>query len=353
MLKWAAGLALLAFVLAGSAVRAQSQSDVTIKVGTYGGTFDDIQMKYAASRFTAKTGVKVQLIDGNADDHLAKMIASRGRDAPYDVIFLDDSVQYKAIAAHVLAKMTEQDVPNLKYTYDEVKSGQGYGPAMDLYSCGIAYNTQKFKEAGLAPPTAWADLWKPELAGHVGVPTLATTMGQCLLAAAERLAGGDESTPDKGITKLAEIKAQSYPGSSSTITTLLTSGSIWIVPWLNGRVWSLADTGVPVAYVLPSEGGFRGMTMVDVTEGSKHKAEAFAYVNEILGPLFGLGMASEFPYGPTNRLLAPILQSYPEMSSKFPASPAELDKLQEINWAVFNPQLPKAIDLWNRQVLSK
>lgn len=355
MIKQIFGLLVGGLLLAGAgnSAYAQQKSDVTLKVGTYGGAFDDILMKYAGNLFTARTGVKIQLIDANADDHLAKLIASRGRESPYDMVFLDDGIQVKAIAAGVLGKMNESEVPNLKYVYDDVKNKDGYGPAMDLYSCGIAYNVDKFKAAGIPAPTSWADLWKPQLAGHVGVPALDSTMGQCLLAAAERLAGGDESTPDKGIAKIAEIKAQSYPGSSTTITTLLASGDIWIVPWLNGRVWNLIDAGQPLGYVLPKEGGYRGMTMIDVTAGTKHRAEALAFINEILGPLFGLGMATEYPYGPTNELLAPVLAAYPQMSKKFPASPADLKKLNPINWAVFNSMLPKAIDMWDRQVISK
>ena len=166
------------------------------------------------------------------------------------------------------------------------------------------------------------------LAGRVAIPTLNTTMGQCFLAAAEHLAGGDESTPDKGIAKIAEIKAQSFPGSSSTITTLLTSASAWAIPWLNGRSWALIDQGLPFAYVLPKEGGYRGMTKIDVVAGSKHREEALAYINEVLGPLSQLGMVYEFPYGPTNKLLAPILAAYPEISKKFPASPEDLNRLR-------------------------
>jgi putative spermidine/putrescine transport system substrate-binding protein len=336
-----------------TSAQAQSKQDITIRVGTYGGAFDILQTKYAVSLFTARTGVKVEFVDGNADDHLAKLIASRGHEPPVDVVYLDDSVQVKAIAAGVLTKMTEKDVPNLKYVYDEAKDPDGFGPAMDFYSCGYVYNVQKFKEAGIPAPTSWADLWNPALAGHVAVPTLATAMGQCFLAAAEGLAGGDENTPEKGIAKIAEIKAQSYPGSSSTITTLMTSGSAWVVPWLNGRAWGLIDKGLPFAYVLPKEGAYRGVTNINVVAGTLHREAAMAYVNEILGPLFQLGMVHEFPYGPTNKMLVPILAAYPDISKKFPASPADLNRLRHINWPVFNKNFSKAVDLWNRQVATK
>jgi putative spermidine/putrescine transport system substrate-binding protein len=178
-------------------------------------------------------------------------------------------------------------------------------------------------------------------------------MGQCLLAAAERLAGGDESTPEKGIAKIAEIQAQSYPGSSATITALLNSGDVWAVPWLNGRAWNLINAGQPYGYVLPKEGGYRGMTMVDIAAGTPHRAEALAFVNDMIGPLFQLGMVVENAYGPSIKLLQPILDAYPSMSQQFPASPKDLQALNEINWAVFNAKLPTAVKLWDRQVLSK
>jgi putative spermidine/putrescine transport system substrate-binding protein len=339
-----------AVLFAGAHSALAQQSDVTLRVGNFGGATDEVEKKYLVSLFTARTGIKVEFIDGNAQDHLVKLIAAKGREAPYDAVYLDDAIQVKAIAAGVLSKVNENEVPNLKYVYDEVKNPEGYGPAFDLYSCGLTYNVEKFKEAGIPAPTSWADMWNPKLAGHVGVPTLETTMGQCFLAAAERLAGGDESTPEKGIAKIAEIKAHSYPGSSATITTLLTSGSAWIVPWLNGRAWGLIDKGLPFAYVLPKEGAYRGMTMIDVAAGTKHRKEALAYVNAVLDPLPQLGLANELPYGSSNKLLEPIFAAYPDLSKKFPSSPQDLKQLREIDWQVFNKALPKAVDLWNRQV---
>lgn len=47
-----------------------------------------------------------------------------------------------------------------------------------------------------------------------------------------------------------------------------------------------------------------------------------AYVDGILGLLFQLGMVYEFPYGPSNKMLMPILAAYPDISKKFSASPA-------------------------------
>src|ERR1700730_8333141 len=93
----------------------QQRSDATLHLATFGGAFDYVQMKYVASVFTARTGIKIELVNGNSRDHLAKLVASKGREPPLDIVFLDEDVQVQAIAAGVLSKMTESEVPNLKF----------------------------------------------------------------------------------------------------------------------------------------------------------------------------------------------------------------------------------------------
>lgn len=339
--------------LAVSSVAAVAQSSVTLQIGCYGGAFTDVEQRFVAEPFTTRTGIKVTWINGNPSDHLAKLIASRGRSAPYDIVYLDDDIEAEAINAGVLGKSGAADLPNLKFLYPQAINKDGYGPALNFYSTGIVYNVEKFKAAGIPAPTSWADLWNPKLAGHVGVPTLENTMGHAFLVAAEHLAGGDESTPEKGIDKIAQIKAQSYPGSSPVLDPLLRSGDVWVAPWLNGRTWGLIDRGVPLAFVLPKEGGFFGMTTISVTATTPHRKEALAFINDVLGPLAQLGMANQIPYGPTNRLLASVVAAYPDMAKKFPSSTEDLAKLKLINWNVFHQQYPHAVDLWNRKIASK
>lgn len=350
LLGFAAGVLVLAL---GLTTASADSSNVTLRVASYGGSFSAAQKKYAAELYTTRTGIKVEFVDGNPSDHLAKMIASRGREAPFDVVYLDDNVQVEAIGAGLVEKMTATEVPNLDLLYDEAKNKQGYGPAMIFYSVGIAYNKKKYEEAGLPAPTSWADLWNPKLAGHIGVPTLDNTMGHAFLVAAEHLNGGNESTPEKGIAKIAALKAQSYPGSSATIEALMTSGDVWVTPWMNGRTWGLIDKGQPLAFVIPSDGGFAGVTTIDVVKGSPHRKEALAYINLVLDPLAQLGQANAVPYGPTNKVLAPVLAAYPDLAKKFPSSPQDIAQLRTIDWAVFNRVYPQAVSLWNREIASK
>src|SRR5690348_10442260 len=113
-----------ALLVAGAAAPSFAQSSVTLRVGCYGGAFTD-----AAAPFTARTGIKIEWVNGNPSDHLAKLIAARGRPAPYDVVYLDDDIESEAIAAGVLGKTGPADVANLKHLYAQAINKDGYGPA--------------------------------------------------------------------------------------------------------------------------------------------------------------------------------------------------------------------------------
>jgi putative spermidine/putrescine transport system substrate-binding protein len=334
-------------------LRAEDSADVTIKVGNYGGVFTAIQRKYGGDLFTRTTGAKVQYIDANPADHLAKMIASRGQEAPYDVVYLDTDIQAQAIKAGVLEKFDPSLVPNINFVYDEAKNKEGYGPGMMIYTIGIAYNVQKFKEAGIPAPTSWGDLWDPRLAGKVMIPDLSAVQGRMFLVAAARLAGGNEHSLDKGIDKIATLKIHSIYTSTVQAEALFPTGDIWAAPLANGRAWGMIDKGLPIAFVLPKEGGLVGMGMLDVVKGSKHPKEGFAYINAVLDPLPQLGQAYEIPYGPTNKLLSPVLANYPALSKKFTASLADLKQQYVPDWSAYYEDLDQVLDLWNRKVVRR
>jgi len=333
------------------------QSDITLRVGNYGGLFTATQRKYAGELFTRRTGIKVQYIDANPIDHLAKLIASKGREAPYDVVYLDDDVQPQAADAGVLQKINPAQLTNYKFLFNEAKDRGGYGPAMMFLDFGIIYNVEKFKAAGIPEPTTWESLWDPRLAGHIALPDPSNVNGRVLLVAASRLNGGSEKTLEKGIEKIAQLKVHSFWNSSAQAEALMSSGEVWALPLISGRAWGLVDKGLPVKFVLPrdKEGhvGIGGWTTIDVVAGTKLSKEAHMYIDTVLDPLPQLGQAYEIPYGPTNMLLGPVLAQYPEISKKFPTTVEALKRHYLPDWREYYRHHQKALDLWNRQIVAK
>jgi putative spermidine/putrescine transport system substrate-binding protein len=65
---------------------AQQRTDITLKVASFAGPFGEALQKYAFNLYTKRTGIKVEVQFANPADFLAKMIASRGREVPFDVV---------------------------------------------------------------------------------------------------------------------------------------------------------------------------------------------------------------------------------------------------------------------------
>jgi putative spermidine/putrescine transport system substrate-binding protein len=341
---------LTAFVFSTVSPLQAQTSNVTLKVATFGGHAGDVEKSYVGDRMTRMTGVKIEWTHGNPSDFFAKMLAARGREAPFDVVLLDDAVQDAAIKASVLAKLDPTLVPNLGELYPRARNAEGYGPYAILYSIGIVYNKDKLKAAGIAAPNSWQDLWNPKLAGHISVPDISLPQGADFVIKMAQLNGGSEANVVPGLKKIAQIKANSYYASSNTLGQQLASGDVWVSVWTSGRAWAMINQGYPVGYVIPKEGSILGIDTVDMVESTAHPKEAQEFINMQIDPLSQLGWAVEMSYGPSNATLKSVFHAYPKLAQTMPSSEADLSKLYSPNWRIYNAHLAEATDYWNKSV---
>src|SRR5262249_20832457 len=125
----------LAATLASLTSAAMAQgSNITLKVASFAGPFSEALQKYPFDLFTRHTGIKVEMVFGNPPDHLAKLIASRGREAPFDVVCLDDGVAFAARAAGVLQPLDPKIVTNLANLYPEAVDKDRSYPTLFFFS---------------------------------------------------------------------------------------------------------------------------------------------------------------------------------------------------------------------------
>src|SRR5262249_19560300 len=152
------------------------------------------------------------------------------RAAPFDVVFYDELTQDAAISANVVMKVDPNIITNMAFLYDAAKQKDGYGPSINFWSVGIAYNTEIYKKNGIPEPTSWADLWNPKAAGRVAMPDITQSTAKDVVIATARLLGGDERNADAAFPKLAEIQALYYYRSSGDLEAKVAAGEAWIVP---------------------------------------------------------------------------------------------------------------------------
>lgn len=328
--------------------------NVTLRVAHFGGSYMRDQQLFVARTFEQLTGARVEWIEGNPPDHLAKIIAQRGMAPPFDLVYLESYQQAQAIEQGLLEKIDPANIPNLKELYPQAVAAPGYGPGVIIYSMGLIYNEKQFRRLGLPAPTSWKVLWDAKLAGRVGTQDVNAVGGQHLLVAAALANGGDETRVEPGLEALAKIKFHSFASSAADLQTKILSGDVWAGIIVNGRAWNIIDQKAPVKFALPDNGngtaGFGAVTTLDIVKGSPNRAAAEAFINTVLSAGAQLGQSMSTPYAPTVRTLEKLWSLHPEVQKRFP-TPDELKKLYWVKWTKpVRDAYPQWVDQWNRRV---
>jgi putative spermidine/putrescine transport system substrate-binding protein len=346
--------------LAGVDVSAQQRetkfAGQTLRAAMWGGTWADAIKKTVAQRFEAQTGAKVTYVLGNPTDYATQLIAARGANVPFDVAYWDPGTQTDLVQQGLLDKVDTQAVPLATDPKGFKPLNPGYSPGAHLYYLGIAYNTKKFEELGLKPPSSWNDFWNPKLAGRVSVPDITTSMGMSMIASGAAVAGKRWYDVDAGVKKLSELKLYSVYKSSSQMQNDFAAGNIWAAAATDGRAWQLTDGGKPVSFVVPTvpgtnRPGWVEFMFIDVVKGTPKPELAKIFQRIAHGADIQVAMANETSYSPMLRTA--VEQLYRENPGKWKhrwPTPDVWDQVEVVDWSVALPLMPRAVDLFNRQL---
>ncbi|MBI3244397.1 MAG: extracellular solute-binding protein [Chloroflexi bacterium] len=159
-------------------------------------------------------------------------------------------------------------------------------------------------------PQSWADLWKPEYAGHVAL----WDSGESNHAMAALALGFDpwNTTPEQEEQikqKLIEIKPNlvTYWVDFTEVPLLLSSGDAWVVAntWQDAYK-SLVDEGVPVEYITPKEGRLGWVCGYGISSKARNVDLAYEYINAAIAPQSMANMSNEYAYGAANADALPL-----------------------------------------------
>jgi putative spermidine/putrescine transport system substrate-binding protein len=136
-----------------------------------------------------------------------------------------------------------------------------------------------------------------------------------------------------------------YEPSPAKMTELFQNGQAVMGVWGSGRVKAFADTGFPVAFVYPKEGGYALGTAACPIEGSQNAAEANAFIQFMLTPEIQKVMAAGAGFGPANMTVTLT----PEEREGLPYGD-EVKNLKAVDWDVANDKREEWTRRWNREV---
>ncbi|HEU4379041.1 MAG TPA: ABC transporter substrate-binding protein [Hyphomicrobiaceae bacterium] len=330
--------------LLASPVSAQQR----LTVATYGGNWGEAQKACILDPFAKASGVQVAQETSVSTVTYNKLKQQKGNPS-IDIAWIDGGISELAAADGVVATIDAAKVANVAGLIDEAvykKDGKIYALSTGFYALGIAYNTAELK----TPPQSWWDIWKPEYAGKITLPSPVNAAGIPFFAHIIGLTGGTLDNPAAAVDKLKAIKVSSYYDASGVAQAALQSGEAIAAAYYNTATWAIADKGLPIAFVVPKEGAPANDIRVHIADGTKNLDAALAFVNYTIGDEAMNCLAEKLYIGPPTKQAKIGEQAKARMPW---GASGSVKNLAIPNWDAINAKRQALTETWNRQVAGK
>jgi putative spermidine/putrescine transport system substrate-binding protein len=342
-----APVALAASVLLTLIGTAHAQERLT--VATYGGNWGEAQKACILDPFAKASGVQVVQETSVSTVTYNKLKQQKGNPS-IDIAWIDGGISELAGADGVVAAIDPAKVSNVAGLIDEAvyknKDGKIYALSTGFYALGIAYNTSEIKAA----PQSWFDLWKPEYAGKITLPSPVNAAGIPFFVHMIKLSGGTLDNPSAAVEKLKAVKVSSYYDASGVAQAALQSGEAIAAAYYNTAAWAITDKGLPIAFVVPKEGAPANDIRVHVAEGTKSLDAALKFVNYTVSAEAMNCLAEKLYVGPPTKQYKISDQAQARMPS---GKDGGVKNLAIPSWDEINAKRQALTEVWNRQIAGK
>ncbi len=322
----------------------QARAATELTVIVYGGSFEAGWKKAVIEPFEkANPDIKVSIATGLTLQNVALMRAQRD-DVKVDVMMMDEVGAAQANAEGLFEPLDVTRIPNLKKLYPQFRvKGDPYTKFMYV-SQAIAYNRERVK----TPPTSYRDFWRSEYRGRVAIPDINTSHGAFFLLMAAAMNGGSVKNIGPGFALIKELKPSlvTFWTQHAQVSQLFTQGDIWLTSWTTDRAQGLIDSGAPVAWTIPKEGGYIVDSTIGIAKGTKKKAAAEKYIEFVLSESAQALNARHTYLVPVNR----EVKLDPEVAAKLPAGEETLKRLVTADWNYVTGVRPQWVERWSREI---
>lgn len=308
-----------------------------VVVGTWGGDYGDL-LRQSADVLMQPQGIEIIQSIGSPTERRTRILAERqSRRGSMDICCLADFDMQAVAQRGALEKIDIAQVPNLANALPFLK--QEYS-VPHIYSAHvIVYNTDQIK----TPPQSFADLWDPKYRGKIGLSDFLFNTNTTIAAL---VGGGSVSDFAPAKAKLEELRsldAKILP-STEAVAAALKSEDIWItvISLARGYMWRKA--GMPLAHVVPKEGGYPNIYGIGVPKNSRNKDNAFKYLNATLDPRAQLAFAERMGYVPA----VGNVQLPEELNRQINFTEAERDRMIKPDYAYIIENQSSMLEVWNK-----
>lgn len=285
----AAGAALAAVGVRAPFVRAQGRS---LKIGTYGGYFEESFTTHIYPDFTAATGIAVDSIpEPTGEAWLVQLEqAARAGQAPADVSMMAQVPMLRGANAELWQALDMAQMPSAERVFDpfvnRYEDGRVCGIPAVAWFITLVTNTDVYAEA----PGSWADMWDPANENRLGLLALASNSFLLEIVAETFFDGTDMLQTEEGIMTALQTLEEVKPNvalwyrDEGQFQTALQSGEIPMGQYYHDVAGLAAADGFPVRSTFPAEGGVSDRGSWAVTRASDKLEEAMVFIDYMCQP---------------------------------------------------------------------
>lgn len=267
-------------------------STTPLKVGTYGGYFQDSFNKHIFPEFTAETGIEVESIgEPTGEAWLVQLQqAARAGQAPADVSMMAQVARIRGERSELWARLDEAKMPNLANLPDHFvhryADGALGGTGAVSWYITLVTNTETYPEA----PTSWNALWDAANADRLGLMSLASNSFLLEITATTHFGGLDILSTEEGVLqvmeKLAEVKpnVRLWYRDEGQFQQALETGEIPMGQYYHDVTGLAAADGKPVRSTFPDEGAVLDSGSWVVTRASQALEQSQIFIDYMARP---------------------------------------------------------------------
>lgn len=341
-----------AAIVAGVAFAATARAEETLTIASWGGAYQDSQVKAYFEPFTKETGTKIVTDEWSGETAKLKGMVETGNTS-WDVV---DVLPGQALQGCDEGWLEPID-------YDSLGGKDKFLPAAAFecaignvaYAYIIAYDEAKFPNGG---PTTVADLW--DVQKYPGPRSLRkspqSTLELALLADGVAPADiytvlGTSEGVDRAFKKLDEIKphVKVWWGAGAQPPQLLADGEVTITTAYNGRIYDAVKNSGK-AFKIVWDGAALDWDMWAIPKGTPKLELAKKFVAFASKPENLATQTKYIPYGPSSLEASSLVD--PEILPHLPTAPENSTNSFSISaeyWADHDEELTQRFNNWLAQ----
>lgn len=287
-----AGATALAGTMAAGLPVHRARAARSLKIGTYGGYFQDSFDNHIYPDFTGATGIEVDSISEPTGEAWVVQLdtAAKAGIAPADVSILAQVGMLRGQRSRLWAELDLGKLPNSKYLQPHFihryPDGKVDGIAALAWYITLVTNTEVYPEA----PTSWTELWNPRNKDSIGMLALASNSFLLEITAVTFFGGKEILKTKEGILTVLDKLAEAKPNvklwyrDEGQFQQALQAGEIPMGQYYHDVTGLAAAEGEPVRSTFPKEGGILDFGSWAVSRASKKLETAYIFIDYMCQP---------------------------------------------------------------------